>query len=352
MNRIVKIDKKINDDIIVNCVCFCKKYFLYCEKLLYILPCCHIIHETCFNKHILDKQYNNITNSTLLLECPFCNGKISSILNENKIKKNRRYNQYYIDIKSVKIFNGGYINYMSLPLSIVKFTSLINKLILIENQSEIIDVLEYVFNSFNIKINIIDNTVKNGFIIKNNSIEWKNKKDNDAKTVIISNHSNYLDSLILYYIFRCGFVAGDFINNIEIGKIISTKCKLLIFKRGVDTNMVEKIKEYLNEMKKIVIFPEGKIGNNNTLSKFRTGAFHTNANICPVVIKYKNYIHDDDFKQFIFKIITQSEIIVDIYINDIFYPPFNNEKIENIRNYMAEVGNLQKSRVSNKSLHE
>ena len=54
----------------------------------------------------------------------------------------------------------------------------------------------------------------------------------------------------------------------------------------------------------------------------------------------------------ILKLITQDEIIVDIYVNDIFYPPFNQEKIEEIRNYMAKVGNFEKSRVSNKSLKD
>ena len=51
--------------------------------------------------------------------------------------------------------------------------------------------------------------------------------------VVISNHSNYLDSFILYYLFRCGFVSSDFINSSELGKLIATKCKLLIFKRKI-----------------------------------------------------------------------------------------------------------------------
>ena len=116
--------------------------------------------------------------------------------------------------------------------------------------------------------------------------------------------------------------------------------------------MVSKIKNYLEEMKKIVIYPEGGMGNNNSIFRFRTGAFYTGANICPVVIKYRNFIHDDDIKQTIFKLITQNEIIVDVYINDIFYPPFDNQKIEEVRDHMAKVGNLEKSRVSNRSIKE
>jgi hypothetical protein len=90
------------------------------------------------------------------------------------------------------------------------------------------------------------------------------------------------------------------------------------------------------------------MGNNNTLLRFRTGAFYTGANICPVVIKYRNFVYDHDFKQMIFKLITQDEIAVDVYINDIEYQPFDNDKIEKIREKMAKVGNLKLSRVANR----
>jgi hypothetical protein len=54
----------------------------------------------------------------------------------------------------------------------------------------------------------------------------------------------------------------------------------------------------------------------------------------------------------IFKVITQQEIIVDVHINDFFYPPFDQEKIDAVQAYMANVGNLSISRVSNKSVKE
>ncbi len=94
------------------------------------------------------------------------------------------------------------------------------------------------------------------------------------------------------------------------------------------------------------------MANNNTLMRFRTGAFHTGAYICPVVIKYKNFVYDDDIKTAIFKIISQNEIPVDVYINDLETPPFTDENIEQVRDKMAKVGNLQKSRVSNRHIKE
>jgi 1-acyl-sn-glycerol-3-phosphate acyltransferase len=185
--------------------------------------------------------------------------------------------------------------------------------------------------------------------IVNNKITWLNKED-EQKLVIISNHTHNIDPIILFYILRCGFIASESINSTDIGRLVASKCNLLLFKRGIDVNVVEKIKIYLEEMKKIVIFPEGTIANNDTLLRFRTGAFYVGVPICPIVIKWRNYVYDEDPKNLVFKLITQSEINVDIYVNDIFYPPFNQEKIDEVRNYMAQVGNLEKSRVSNRSI--
>lgn len=346
-----------NSNTIVNYSCFCSKCFYTIDKILYILPCCHLVHEKCFNDYILKCQYKKFDLNKLNqqyqvhLNCPQCNKIIETVLSENKINMKKKYYQYKIDLKSVRIDNSANINYMTLPLSIVKFTTFMNKLISVYTDKELISTIEYALNSFNVKINIIDNTNKNPIEIKNNRVYWTNKDDKD-KLIIISNHAHYLDSLIIYYLFRCGFVSSDFINQTDIGRIIATKLKLLIFKRGVDTNMVEKIKKYLDEQKKIVIFPEGAFANNETIIRFRTGAFYVGETICPIVIKYDNIVYDDDFKKMLLKIITQNEINVTVYINDFFYPPFDDFKIEQIRDHMASIGNLKKSRVSNKSLRE
>ena len=341
-----------NENTIVNCSCFCSKCFFTNEKILYILPCCHIVHENCFNNYILKCQYKIFDNLEIRLACPHCNSVINNVLTEYKINSKKKYNQYKIDIKSIRIDNSSTINYMILPLGIVKFTSFINKLILVNTEKELFTTLEYVLSSLNIKINIVDNTSKNPIEINNNKISWKNKEDNDKKIIIISNHAHYLDSVIIYYLFRCGFISSDFINQTDIGRIIASKLKLLIFKRGIDTNMVEKIKEYLCEQKRIVIYPEGTITNNQTMLRFRTGSFYVGEAICPIVVKYDKVIYDDDFKKMLLKLITQNEINVTVYINDFVYPPFDNNKIEEVRNHMISIGKFEKSRVSNKSFKE
>ena len=357
-NNIIEYKKKNDNvnDYIVNYSCYCSKFFYANDKILYILPCCHMVHEKCFNNYIIKYQYKNFdynNNLNFSLNCPLCNQKIKTVLSEYKINlKKKKYNQYRIDIKSIRIDTSANINYMTLPLGIVKLTAFLNKLIAANDHKDIISTIENAFISLNLKINIIDNTKKNPIYIKNNIVNWKNKEDNNQKMVIISNHVSYMDSLILHYLFRSGFVSSDFINQTDLGKIISKKLKLLIFKRGVDTNMVEKIKEYLEEFKKIVIYPEGAFSNNETIIRFRTGAFHVGATIVPVVIKYNKVIYDEDFKLMLFKLITQEEIIVNVYINDFFYPPFDNDKIEKVREHMINVGNMEKSRVSNKNIRE
>ncbi len=352
--KITKDNKIKKKDIIVNYSCYCKKFFYSNEEIIYIYPCCHIVHLSCLNKYLLDIQYNKLNNSNQsfkdkYIRCPECNIKIKKVLTERRILLKNKYKQEKIDIKSIRLPHNIKINYMSLPINIIKLNSIMSKII---NSSTITDLLnsaDLFFKSFNFKINIIDNTRKNPIKIVNNKITWLNKED-EQKLVIISNHTHNMDPIILFYILRCGFIASESINSTDIGRLVASKCNLLLFKRGIDVNVVEKIKIYLEEMKKIVIFPEGTIANNDTLLRFRTGAFYVGVPICPIVIKWKNYVYDEDAKNLIFKLITQDEINVDIYVNDIFYPPFNQEKIDEVRNYMAQVGNLEKSRVSNRSI--
>ncbi len=348
-NKTILYNNDINQDLIINNMCFCKTYFSYNkDKLSLLLPCSHFVHEKCINEYL----YSNvliIKNLLNKIECPICKNIVEDIIPEDKIIKDKKLNQYKIDLESLKIYDYGNLNYIFLPFTVLKLNTFLNKLIISESEKDLLDTLEIFFRSANIKINIIDNTNKNPIKFINNKIEWKRKKDNLSNKVLISNHSHYLDSFVLYYLFKSGFVASEFINKSDIGKIIASKCNLLIFDRSKDTNMVEKIKKYLQEQKIITIFPEGAQCNHNSMLRFRTGAFYTDAPICPIIIKYNPFIWDDDIKNLILKIFTQNQINIDVIINDMVYPPFNPEKINEVRNFMGKVGNLKLSRVSNKA---
>jgi 1-acyl-sn-glycerol-3-phosphate acyltransferase len=338
-----------NASIVLNSMCYCKEYFYNKDKISLIYPCNHFVHEKCINEHIFQKINKNKNLTLSMLECPFCKCPVTSIISENKIKKNKKLLQYKTDLDSVRIDNSAFINYSMLPLSIVKLGSFMNKLIISQTENDLLDTAEIFFKTCNIKINVIDNTKNNPIKYVNNTVKWKNKKDASSNIVLIANHTHYIDSFIIYYLFKSGFVSSEFINKTDIGRIIASKCNLLIFNRNKDANMVEKIKKYLEEKHIVTMYPEGAMGNHKTLLRFRTGAFYVGAPICPIIIKYNPFVWDDDFQTLIFKLTTQSEIIVDVIVSDLIYPPFDEQQISDVRTFMSRVGNLKLSRVSNKA---
>ena len=318
----------------INSRCFCNEDLNTINKIVMVLPCCHFIHENCINKLLLSN----------IKICYICKNEFTSVLVEEKIKLLKDQNA--INLKSIKQDNCLNIDYKIFANSLLTLTSLVNKLLLINTNNEIMDLIEKLLNDFKIKINILDNTKNNPIIYKDSIIKWI--KDNDKEITIIPNHSSYLDSIIIYYLFQCGFVGSSFLKSINIGKIIVDKCNILLFNRGEKTGMVNKIKKYLKKNKKICIFPEGMISYNNTLVKFRTGSFYASKNVCPIVIKYNVDVHDDNIINFIYKCMIQKEIIVDVYINDLINGPFNDDKIEKCRIKMSKIGNFELSNVSNK----
>jgi hypothetical protein len=333
-------------------MCHCKKYFYNDEKISLIYPCNHFVHKKCVNDLIISKIDTNKKIESIILKCPFCGLSPVTVISDMTINKKKKLFQYKTDLESLRINEGGFINYLELPLSIVKLGSIMNKLFISQTENDLLDTAEIFFKMCNIKINIIDNTINNPIKYVNNTITWLNKEDALQNKVLISNHSHYLDSFVLYYLFKSGFVSSEFINKTDIGRIIASKCNLLIFNRNTATNMVEKIKQYLQDKHIITMFPEGAMGNPNTLLRFRTGAFYIGSPICPIIIRYNPFVWHDDLKTLLFKLTTQHEISIDVIISDLVYPPFDNKKIENVRNFMSNVGNLKLSRVSNKAIQD
>jgi 1-acyl-sn-glycerol-3-phosphate acyltransferase len=324
-------------DKIINFICHCNNYFYVENELRMIIPCEHFVHEKCID----DKRV-----------CKICNKKIEKIIDNNKILSSRKYIKNRVDLRSVVLENTNFGNYLYIPNAILKFTNLMNKVLLINNERDVLSIMLYFQSITNIKFKIIDNTKKNKIRLENNVIRWINEEDEKINKIIISNHHHFLDSYVLYYLFRCGFLSSEFINTTDIGRIISKTCDLLIFRRGKDTNTVEKIKEYLKRRNRVSIFPEGTISNHKTLIKFRTGAFYVGAPICPIIIKYEPFISDIEIPKTIIKLLMSNEIVVSVYINDLEYPPFTNENIEKIRSKMAKLGNLEMARTSNKFIKD
>jgi 1-acyl-sn-glycerol-3-phosphate acyltransferase len=338
----------------INSFCSCGDYFRDDHTLVILMPCCHIMHEECYAEILKKSQTRFLTTSKdNKIKCELCKCDVKHIINEHMLKHdyaNKKYKQLKLDVYSVKLSQKDVLlNMTNMPVALIKLTSVLNKLIGIKSKDELISTIDSLFNCMNLKLKIIDNTVRDRIKIENDQVKWLNNKLNKTKMAIISNHSSYLDPIIMYYLFRCGFISSDFILNSDIGKLLASQMKLLIFKRNVDKNIVDKMKKYLqNDVDRIGIFPEGLVKTNDTLCRFRTGAFYLGVPICPIVIKFNNMIFDHDMKTCILKLMTQDSINVEIYISDLIYPPFDKEKIEKIRIFMAKVGNLKLSRVINK----
>jgi 1-acyl-sn-glycerol-3-phosphate acyltransferase len=337
--------KKNND---VNYACICNKYINNQSKVIILYPCSHMLHTTCYKNE----------------NCPFCNNIVEKVIHEDDLYKQNnnddKIKQMIINLESTRLDSSkSFIYYYRLLINIFKFIFYIIKMFLAKNEADLINNTEFLFNFMNIKINVIDNTHNNPIIYtptKNEHngkyITWQNQDDKNKKKILIANHNHYLDSFVLYYLFRTGFVASEFVNTLAMGRLIVQKCKLLIFRRSHDTNMVNKIKEYLEEHTNIVIFPEGSMGGNNAIRKFRTGSFYADAHICPIVIKYNPFVWDDDIKIFILKLITQKEIVIDVHVGDLHAPPFTVEQIDKIRSDMIITGQMEDSQVSNRGFKD
>jgi hypothetical protein len=328
----------------MNIKCCCNKYLSDdTELIVLILPCNHFVYEKCLNKSLLENNK----------KCLICNSEINLLMTEENIKKSNN-KQHKINLKSIKHNSTDIIaDYTLYPKYILKFNTIFNKLISSKTFEDLLATTELILKFANIKINLNDNTKKNPIIYKNKKISWVNKKDEDCKKIIICNHSNLIDSFILFYFFQCGFISSDVINKIEIGRIITEKIKLLVFKRNDKASgTVDKIKEYLEIYKKIVIFPQGFISHGKTISKFRSGAFYSCDTICPVTVKFEPCIDEPNMKDYYYKILTQDVINVNITINDFEYGEFNDEKIEKIRIKMAKQLKYDLSDITTKGLKD
>jgi 1-acyl-sn-glycerol-3-phosphate acyltransferase len=253
----------------------------------------------------------------------------------NDYKKDKSKLQYCIDIISMTNFNNSRINYLNILSNIPDVLKIFMNLFLSNNVDDGISMCQNIFHLNNINI-----TVHNLDIIKN------------EPKIFIANHTTQIDFLIMFYIFKCGFLTIETIKNNFIVNQITKLIPLLFIERGKSNNTVKKIKEHVKKNGSICLFPEGMLSHPQTLIKFRTGAFYTDLPIYPVIIKYKNKIFELDDTQFVLKLLSYQKIDIDVIIIEPFYPPFNNDKIELVRKAMAKAGNLLLSRVSNRDIKD
>lgn len=314
-------------DKIINSVCVCKSGFSLKTNIVVLLPCEHLFHKKCI------KPYH---------KCPLCNNKILKVMGYDQIKKYKnKYRQIHIDMLTnikystncdTSIFKVGYkSSFIFQQLSTLSIITMCN----FNNKDYIHMLASSILNICNINIKITNGQ----YITK-------------VPKIIISNHTNYIDPLILFCIFKCGFLASSIINDIPFSKNLIKHVPIITVNRGDNVgkmNTVDKIKNTIKKKKTdICIFPEGIITHQNTLARFRSGAFNTDYPVQPVIIKYNPTIYDDDYKKFMVKLLSCDKINVEVIVLPLMYPPFDQHKIELTRNMMSIYGDLKLSRVSNK----
>ena len=291
------------------------------DTLSIILPCEHLFHTSCLRIYPF--------------RCPICNSYVSQIFNDNDIKNILKYSQkpkflqiYYDMISVYPIESFGNLSGKKLTNKVQNMIYACLTLNKLNNVGSGIELCNTVFKTLNLSI-----TIKN----KDNILE-------KSPVVYIANHSTHLDGLIMFYIFKCGFAVSTHVSQTSwVGKKFTELIPHVLVQKGQNT--VLKIKHFLTQHNKICIFPEGIYSHPDTLINFRTGAFHLDTPIQPVIIKYDTFFHSNDYLQYVYTLLSQTKINVTVNILPPFYPPFD---MNSIRNIMANYGSLHLSRVSTK----
>jgi 1-acyl-sn-glycerol-3-phosphate acyltransferase len=323
-------------DKLINTRCRCGQGLNWVDKdIVVIYPCEHLQHKDCIENKKLCSVCNNF------IEKIYTEDDLNNLFIHNKSlsqEEKEKYKQNYIDLLSMK-------NYDNLSQKSLVST--------IKNMPRFFELFTQLFNSSG--HNDTYELAKNMLSLINAKIKIKGKQNiyHEPK-VIISNHVSYLDFIILYYIFRTGFLASKFVQESMIGKGISELLPILIIDRGSGkNNTTKRMARYIKKNKNLCLFPEGIFTHPKTLIKFRTGAFYTGYPVQPVIIKYNDNLSDSSIPEFIQKILSIDKTLnITVKILPVEYPPFNEQKIEEIRTKMAKSGKMYLSRVSNRDIKE
>jgi 1-acyl-sn-glycerol-3-phosphate acyltransferase len=276
-------------------------------------------------------------------KCPFCGTKVKKIVHFDKIKKlaqetiSKKNYQKYVDMVSVMNYNSSTpMNKYLLATNMVSFIKLMSSVPFMSGFEDGKKGSEELLKLFGAKL------VIKGF----------DKIDFSTPRVYISNHTSYIDFIALFYLLKCGFLSSAYIKKVWAGKYIMNIVPLLIIDRGKSSNTVQKMKKYVKKFGSICLFPEAALTHPTTIIKFRTGAFNIGYPVYPIVIQYEPLIFHNDPNIFLKKILSYGPFTINITILPAQYPPFDSQKIENVRSEMAKAGNMALSRVSSRDISD
>jgi hypothetical protein len=313
----------------LNSKCFCDigLPWMECEVIM-AYPCDHMMHEDCYNKLSDDKKRR----------CQICGEPIQRILRmlDEDIDPQR-----FADILSMSHFSDMSDNDpVSFIDSIFDMATLFVKLPFMDSVEDGKQICERVFSLNNLTLKVYG----------------QEKLKLERNKVFISNHTTYFEFVIIYYLLNTGFLASAIANDSTIVNQTKNVIPLLTFKRGVkkdrNFNVVNEMRNFVDEKGSICLFPEGLMSHPDTLVRFRTGAFHVDRPIYAVVIRYPEIIADGYVNKILYKLGAKKDMTVEVHILGPYYPPFSSEDIQKIRADMAFHGKMVMSRVSNRDVSD
>jgi len=311
-------------DKILNFQCICGRTYYKNIKLVMLLPCEHIFHELCVK-------------TRKCIFCPICdieiegNYKMTDKLNTDIDK------QRYIDMLSVS-------NYCCM--------SDYNTGAVIDNALELSNVIVNIpmCNGLKDSRELIDKFLSlNDTEVHVRGLDRYRARD---KKVFIANHTSYMDFMIISRFIDTYFLSSSFIKETVIGRMLLNIMPIMVFKRGHSQNTVDQMKEFVEKNRSICLFPEGAMCHPNTITRFRTGAFHVGTPIYPIILRYENIKSDFSIGTFLLKSSTRDKVKIYLDVIGPYYPPFTEESIAQIRRDMADVGGMLLSRVSTRDISD
>jgi hypothetical protein len=304
-------------DKIINYMCKCSKGLPWKKGYIkMVLPCEHLYHENCVENDI----------------CYFCKEKIEKIIS---LKDKDIHYQHFADLLSMSNYDTMSFNTsLNFIDSIFDLLSVFTKLAFTKNKKDGKDLCNQIFSLNNLTL----------------SVYGLEKIELEKKKVFICNHVSYLEFVVIYYLFNTGFLASSIAGDSKIVQRLRKVIKLLTFQRGVSKNVINEIKNFVDENGSICLFPEGILKHPDTLTRFRTGAFYVGYPVYAITIRHNNIISDGNVDSFLYKLCGKKNINMEVHVLGPYYPPFNDFSIEKIRRDMGKVGKMILSRVCNRDI--
>lgn len=310
---------------LINCTCHsCNKLLSkHSTGIMLLLPCMHVTHIKCYASNYR--------------ECSYCNTSIENTITEYELfalykrSQDKIIHRYCMDIISFKRNIRYTPDYMTITKKIPDILELIDYL---TNSVKDDNTLDEMFKTLlslsnaNITVNGINNLSKN-------------------KKVIVSNHSCYFDGFVINLISRCNFI-GSTSQNDPLSKKIRNILpnKVLLIQRGKSDNTVMRMKKHIKEHGDMCVFSTANMNREGTISRFKTGAFHTGYPVQPVILRYNPPLHNDNVVTWLSSILSAKKIDITMTILPLEKGSFDKDRIERVRVKMAKEGNLALSRVS------